>query len=86
MGAKRVSSPYFILVAPREVRGYAVVIPKKIIKGAVDRHLLKRRVLSALRQLELPEALVVFPKADASELAFEGLRGELAALVSKLNK
>ena len=75
-----------MITAPASVRGYAVVIPKKVIKGAVGRHMLKRRVLAALRALSLPESLVVFPKASAEKLSLSEVQTELKQLVSKMTK
>lgn len=81
---RRLSSPHFSLVSSGEALGYAVVVAKKGLPLATDRHLLKRRVLGVLRSLpELPRSLVVYPKPSALSLSAGELRAELAALVSK---
>jgi len=66
-------------------RGYAIVIPKKVLRRAVDRHRLKRRVVGALRHppLRLPPTAVVYPRASAANLTPLEMRAELATLFSK---
>lgn len=80
---ERRASPHFSALFPREKSGYAVVISKKTLKLSVARHRLKRRTLSALRKLDLPPALVIYPKASALKLPFTALCEELAALVGR---
>ncbi len=82
---KRLSSTHLSLVVPSgEVCGYSVVISKKTARLSVTRHRLKRRVLALLRGLTLPPALVVFPKASASDLSPGDLKTELVGLLSKI--
>lgn len=77
---------YFSAVVPREGTGYAVVIAKKTAKSAVLRHRMKRRVFSALRALERPTALILFPKAAIQTLDAPALRDELEKLIAKIGK
>jgi len=70
-------------VLPRAASGYAVVIPKKVIRLSSARHRLKRRVLEALRELTLPPSLIVFPKASADSVDYQDIKAELGALLSK---
>ena len=82
---KRFSSAHFSVVAPHGgVRGYAVVVSKKTARQAVARHRLKRRVSAALHTLDLPPALIVYPRASVLELPAREIRAELASLVSKI--
>lgn len=67
-----------------KVRGYAVVIPKKVVRLSSARHRLKRQVLEALRTLSLPPALIVFPRASASSVNYEGITTELKELLSNI--
>ena len=78
----RRSSEHFRVIIPHEGRGYAVVIPKKVIKSAVGRHKLKRTVFSLLRELPRPTALIVFPKAEATGVHYQDLKTELIELLS----
>ncbi|MBU6321183.1 MAG: ribonuclease P protein component [Patescibacteria group bacterium] len=85
-GARRLSSEHISAITAPQGRGIAVVISKKTLRRAVDRHLLKRRILGALRRppaLKRPSALVLYPRASALTLAPAELRAELAALLSK---
>lgn len=75
-----------MLSIPEDVRGYAVVVPKKAVRLSVARHTVKRRVLEALRTLPLPPALIVYPRASAAALSYAETRAELAALLSKFEK
>ena len=79
---KRFSSAHFSVVVPREATGYAVVVSRKTAKLSTARHLLKRRVLAALRGLDLPPSLVVFPKNSAIALTFAEIEAELATLLA----
>lgn len=80
---KRASSAHFLIFLPREAKGYAVVVPKKVARLSVARHALKRRVLAALRSLPtLPDGLIVFPKASAGSVSYQEVRQELAELLS----
>ena len=79
-------SEHFSLSIPREGSGYAVVVPKKLEKRAVGRHLLKRRVLSALKSYEsLPSALVIFPKQEAFSLTYRQIKEELDTLLTRIS-
>lgn len=77
------SSEHLSIVIPAEGRGYAVVVSKKVARLSVTRHRIKRRVLAALRTLELPYALIVFPRASASSVSYQDIQTELATLLSK---
>jgi ribonuclease P protein component len=83
---KRLSSPNFSLVVPREASGYAVVVPKAVLRLSVARHRVKRRVLAVLRKLHLPSALVVFPKKSAASLSSAEMYEELRALLERFFK
>ncbi len=74
-----------MLVVPKEMHGYAVIIPKKVVRLSSARHRLKRQVLEALRSLPLPPALIVFPRASASGVHYQDLRTELGSLLSTLH-
>ncbi|MFA6519341.1 MAG: ribonuclease P protein component [Candidatus Paceibacterota bacterium] len=80
---RRISSEHLSVVIPAEGRGYAVIVPKKIARLSVTRHKIKRRVLAALRTLDLPQALIVFPKASVNSVSYQDIQSELAALLSK---
>lgn len=50
---------FYFKVLDNENRRFAVVVPKKVLKSAIKRHLVKRRVFNALRQTK-----DLFPAAD----------------------
>lgn len=80
---KRRSSAHFLVLFPEEgVRGYAVVIPKKVVRLSSSRHALKRRVTEVLTSLPLPPSLVVFPRFGATQVHYEDMRNELADLLT----
>lgn len=80
---RRFSSPHFSATLPGDGTGYAVVISKKTIRLSVKRHLLKRRILSALKKIPLPPTLVIYPKTSALDLSFAELTSELATLLGR---
>ncbi|MFI5260261.1 MAG: ribonuclease P protein component [Candidatus Paceibacteria bacterium] len=82
--SRRLSSPHFLILAPEGVAGYAVVIPKKVVRLSVTRHRLKRQILEALRSFPLPPALIVFPRSSASSVNYQDIKTEIGALLSKI--
>ena len=82
---RRVSSVHFSVVIPKNIEGYAVIVPKKIAKLSVTRHIIKRRVLSALRKLSLPPSLIVFSRSSLDGVHYQDIEKELADLISKIN-
>lgn len=79
---RRLSSPHFTAVLSNEVRGYAVVVSKKVARLSVTRHRIKRRVLAALRTFPLPSSLIIFPKASVSSVSYQDIQAELKKLLS----
>ena len=93
---RRFSSPHLSILVPDKkilppgMNGYAVIVPKKIARLSVRRHQIKRRVLSALRNLlsagqTLPPSLIVFPHSSASSVNYHDIKIELADLLSTIN-
>jgi ribonuclease P protein component len=79
----RVSSPNLSAIILHDAEGFGVVVSKKTLKSAVDRHRAKRRVFSALRSLtSLPTGAVIFPKATILTLPYPALKEELGKLLS----
>ncbi len=72
------------MVVPENVRGYAVVLPNKVIRLSSARHRLARRVLMALRILPLPPAIIVFPRSSASSVNYRDIKTELGKLLSTI--
>jgi ribonuclease P protein component len=75
-----------MVIVPPETKGYAVVIPKKVARLSVTRHLMKRRVMEALRTIPLPKGLILFPKSSAAHLDFAHTQEELSRLLSKIQE
>ena len=82
---RRFSSQHFSVLLPPTGEGYAVVVPKKIANLSVKRHQIKRRVLSALRTLHLPPALIVFPKSSVHSVSYQDIKLELDDILSKIH-
>ena len=62
--------------------GGAVVVPKKVARKSIDRHLLKRRIRAVMRRyLSRNRTLIVYAKAGSSSLSFPELENELSALI-----
>lgn len=80
---RRLSSAHFTAIVSKEMRGYAVVIPKKVARLSVTRHRIKRQVLAILRTLTLPPALIIFPKSSASSVSYKDIKIEISSLLSK---
>ncbi|MDB4991948.1 MAG: Ribonuclease protein component [Parcubacteria group bacterium] len=89
-GLRRTTSPHFSISygpAPK-TGGSAIIVPKKAVKGAVTRHLLKRRV----RAIILPwsredQILIISARGGAADLSYSELENELStALTAILSK
>jgi ribonuclease P protein component len=78
---RRFSSTNISILIPKEGKGYAVVVPKKIVRLSVKRHAIKRRILAALRAIHLPPAIIVFPKSSASSVSYQDIKTELTNLI-----
>ena len=82
---------HFTLVIPEtanDIRGYAIVVPKKIIRLSVTRHRVKRQISAALKALFIagqtfPSALIVFSRSSLSGVHYQDMKKELADLVSR---
>lgn len=81
---RRISSPHFTIVIPKEGQGYAVIVSKKIARLSVTRHAMKRRVFAALRTLSLPSSLIVFPKSSVKDASYQDIKTDLTNLLSKI--
>jgi ribonuclease P protein component len=78
---RRRSSPHFTAIVSDQASGYAVIVPKKVIRGAVARHRLKRVIREALKRLPLPQALVVIVRAAPPEATLAAIQSECATLL-----
>ena len=79
---RRIFSPHFTAVLPKNTFGYAVVVSKKVARLSVTRHRIKRRVIEALRTLSLPPSVILYPQASVLDMEYDGLRMELIKLLS----
>lgn len=86
-GLLRASSPHFsISYGPASTHGGAgIIVPKKAVKSAVRRHLLKRRIRAAALPLsDKAHILVVAAKTGADKLAYKDLEDELSSLFASI--
>lgn len=90
-GGKTFHGPHFsvraLFVPERDRSGAAAVVPKKVVKGAVKRNRLRRRVSAAIADL-LPNGpkdalVVVFAKHGANEQNSTDIHKELHTLLKK---
>ncbi|HYF29025.1 MAG TPA: ribonuclease P protein component [Candidatus Paceibacterota bacterium] len=83
----RATSAHFSVTVRRNAEngGAAAVISKKVAKKAVDRHLLKRRILEALRpEVFSDRSIIVYARAGAPTLSYAALKQELSELLGKV--
>ncbi|HUY62609.1 MAG TPA: ribonuclease P protein component [Candidatus Paceibacterota bacterium] len=81
---KRFSTANFSAILPASAAGYAVIVPKKVARRAVDRHRIRRKTVEALRRLPLPPALILFPRSAVRLTPPRDIQTELAELLSKM--
>lgn len=86
-GLSRVTTPHFSIShgpAPLE-GGSAIIVSKKVVKGAVGRHLLKRRVRAALHRWSRKDyVLIVTARAGAQELSVAEIENELSGVLKAI--
>jgi len=86
--AKRAVSSHISLVfypSEPKLSGVAVVLPKKAVPQAVDRHKAKRRLLSLMRSWKVPGmAVIAYGRHGIDSLPFKELKEELDSLYARL--
>jgi ribonuclease P protein component len=87
---KRVHGTFFFGVHTPPIPGskglVAVIISKKVAPKAADRHLLKRRVMHALRSLTpRPYSLTITAKTGSNSLSYSAILNELKALLASIH-
>ncbi|CAN5710321.1 hypothetical protein BH11PAT2_BH11PAT2_08670 [soil metagenome] len=90
-GLKRVHSTHFSLsygkAETEGLGGSGVIVPKKAVRSAVARHLLKRRLRAILLPYSTPSrTLIISARAKADTLSFGELQNELSALIGSIIK
>ncbi|MDB5190015.1 MAG: Ribonuclease protein component [Parcubacteria group bacterium] len=88
-GLKRVHSAHFSLsygnAETEGLGGSGVIVPKKVVKGSVDRHLLKRRLRAFLLPYSTPSRIfIVSARAKADTLSYKDLEHELSVLIGSI--
>ncbi len=78
---RRVNTQHFSLLYSPNVSGLAVVVSKKVIKTAVGRHKIKRRVQSILNTITASYGYVIFARKGVSTLSFFEIQEELGTLL-----
>ena len=78
---RRRSSKHFTLVVFEGIKGYAVVIPKKVLRLSVKRHRLKRQLLAVLKAAERPASGILFVRNTPSGVHYKDLVEELQTLL-----
>lgn len=85
-GLRRSASRHFSIsyIESSPIAGQAVVVPKKVAKKSVERHLLKRRVREIMRPWAAPgRVLIIFARTGATTLPFSEIQTELTPLLQQ---
>lgn len=86
-GLLRISSPHFVIsYGPAQGEGgTGIIVPKKVIKGAVARHLLKRRIRTIVSPWSTKDRiLIISARKDAHALPYQELEHELSSAFSSI--
>ena len=81
---RRASAPHFSVSygSLGQDAGLGVIVPKKVVKSAVARHRLKRRLREILRTLAatggLPSVIIVSARTGADSLTYAHMSDELS--------
>ncbi len=86
LGVERHSEHLFVRTSGRFGKNKgSVVVSKRVLRGAVARHFLRRRVYSILKgvfpKLTHPTAVIVVAKKNIEKLSFEELKKEIETLL-----
>lgn len=81
---RRINTLHFSLLYSPTVSGYAVVVSKKVIKTAVGRHKIKRRVQSILNTVTSSYGYVIFARKGVNTLSFFEIQEELGTLLTHI--
>ena len=79
--------PFYLKTLPNTEARFAVAIPKKLIKGAIKRHFLKRRVFNALKSSKnlFPNGdFIIFANKEAIDMSFEDIKNKLEEIAKKV--
>lgn len=84
-GARYTTGGITVISGGREEKaGFACVVSKKVVKRAVDRNRVRRRIREALRRVEgVPKTLVVIYRGG--DQSYRSLRETLQALMKQIN-
>jgi ribonuclease P protein component len=84
-GKRAVSAHFSVTAAKSEEGRAAAVISKKVARRAVDRHLLKRRMLAvAAPHVRAGRSFVIYARAGSLTLSYAALKRELETLLTTL--
>jgi ribonuclease P protein component len=82
-GKRAVSAHFSVTVAKSDEPRAAAVISKKVARLAVDRHLLKRRMLAVASAHLVPgRSFIIYARAGSPSLSYAALTQELDALLT----
>lgn len=79
--------PFYLKLLPNQEARFAVVVPKKIVKGAIKRHFIKRRVFNALKiykNLFPSSDYVVFVNKEALDLSALEVSEKIKEIANKV--
>lgn len=86
-GLRRATSPHFSIAYGQipELGGSGIIVPKKAVKGAVTRHLLKRRIRSIItRWSSADHILIITARAGSATLSSTELKDELSQALTAI--
>jgi ribonuclease P protein component len=84
---RRTTSPHFSISygSIPGTGGAAVIVPKKAVKGAVTRHLLKRRIRAIITPWSAPDqVLIISTRSGAQNLSSAELKDELSTTLTAI--
>ncbi len=86
-GLRRMTSPHFS-ISYGYIEGFggsAIIVPKKAVKGAVTRHLLKRRVRALIQPWSSSEqVLIITARSGSADLTRVALKDELSQALTAI--
>lgn len=78
---------FYIKTLPNDITRFAVAVPKKVVKGAIKRHFMKRRLFMAIKNhinLFPAKDYIVFVNKEAEKMTFEEIDQKIKDIAQKV--
>lgn len=85
---RRITGPLFdVAYLPSSGPRVSIVVGKKVSLGAVERHLIRRRIFGALKSTTIPSfSLVILTKKPIRAVTYDAIVGSIREVIGRIGK